>query len=74
MLKKLGAVVCASVTDVCASWRGRRPGSAWSPVVRKVCGKRRLVSGKEKKIGQKREMSSRRLAPDGDGSVVMRPC
>jgi len=23
---------------------------------------------------QNREMSSRRLAPDGDGSVVMRPC
>jgi len=37
------------------------------------CEERRR-SGKEKKIGQKREMGSCRLAPDGDGSVVMRPC
>lgn len=37
------------------------------------CAEKKTV-GKGEKIGQKREMGSRRLAPDGDGSVVMRPC
>jgi len=73
MLKKVRAVVCASFTNVCANLRGAVVGKRVVTGGAKSVRKRRR-SGKEKKIGQKREMGSCRLAPDGDGSVVMRPC